>query len=252
MMLLTRLRAQLDTSCIGSWTRPASYVVRRERLGAFSSAPLVFASVVMGPTLRQTLAGAAPERPGLRLQIRDLDLRARRQLVVGDVMWTRGRVIGMHAGSSGVVVSTQVETREASGHLVVLQFSETVVHDAVWPRRRGERIPRADRVAESTGGLTVVGEEARLGHPGVPLAELQLLAVAGRSIVRSLCADEPERLTRLACRFADPGYGGDDLVAGIWPTGGGTAATCGFEVAAGSRVLLRHGWAEVTSPLAAA
>ncbi|WP_183407904.1 FAS1-like dehydratase domain-containing protein [Nocardioides marmoriginsengisoli] len=259
----TRTRTQAGRSCIGRWTPALKYVVRRERLTAFAEAigdtvptylrgdraPLAFVPVAMASAFRQALAAVVPAKRLPRLRVRESDIRVRRHLAADDVVWTRARVIGMHACSSGLAISTQVETRETSGDLVVLQFAEAVVHDVVWPRWRGDRVPREDRAAGSAGGLTVVGEEARYGSDGAAIPELQTLAIAERAMVRSMCPDDPERLTRLACRFVDPGFSGDMLATGIWSTGDGRPATYGFEVAAGRRLLVRDGWAEVASPL---
>ena len=56
--------------------------------------------------------------------------------------------------------------------------------------------------------------------------------MAGRALIKTLCGDDPSRLTRLDARFTSPVYPGEALRVDVWNIGGGDAS---FRVVASER-----------------
>ncbi len=56
--------------------------------------------------------------------------------------------------------------------------------------------------------------------------------MAGRALIKTLCGDDPSRLTRLDTRFTSPVYPGEALRVDVWNIGGGDAS---FRVVASER-----------------
>nr|WP_298724568.1 MaoC/PaaZ C-terminal domain-containing protein [uncultured Steroidobacter sp.] len=56
--------------------------------------------------------------------------------------------------------------------------------------------------------------------------------MAGRALIKTLCGDDPSRLTRLDARFTSPVYPGEALRLDVWNIGGGDAS---FRVVASER-----------------
>jgi acyl dehydratase len=67
--------------------------------------------------------------------------------------------------------------------------------------------------------------------------------VAGRALLRELCANDTARFRRMDCRFSAPVYPGETIVTEIWREGSGSAA---FRARAKERdvVVLDNGYAE--------
>ena len=102
------------------------------------------------------------------------------------------------------------------------------------------------RYAEISGDFSEhhFGVEAarRSGFSGPFLHGLCTMALCARAVVRTVCADDPHRLRRLAVQFASPAYLGQDLTVRICRLGEDRyvlEATCGDEV------VIRNGLAEL-------
>jgi acyl dehydratase len=82
-----------------------------------------------------------------------------------------------------------------------------------------------------------------LGLPRPILHGLCTYGVATRALVRSLCANEPERIKRVDCRFTAPAFPGDTLEVSIWHE---TSESGSFRVRATERdvCVLNNGYVE--------
>ncbi len=67
--------------------------------------------------------------------------------------------------------------------------------------------------------------------------------IAGRAILKLLCADVPARLKRLDARFASPVFPGETIRTEVWREGNGRAAFRALVVERGV-VVLNHGFAQ--------
>src|SRR5207248_864423 len=85
-------------------------------------APPVFAVVPPFEMLAATSMDVVPPHLLMRVVHGEQDIRIHRPIVGGDVLSCRAKVAGIHGKSSGVVVNTLVETRDATDALVNEQY----------------------------------------------------------------------------------------------------------------------------------
>jgi acyl dehydratase len=247
-----------DPSRIGVWGESVEFAVERERTIAYAAAtndpikqhvegilaPPLFAVV---PTFAQMAAVMiAPVPPNLMLRVvhGEQDLRQRRPIIPGEVVTCRGKVIGIHGKSSGVVVTALLETRDASGELVNEQYSGAFFRGGNWPHEVGEPFPAhalpagvadstpayvgeqhydADqtwRYAEASGDPMPIHTDddiaKQMGLGGIIVHGLCTMAMASQSVIAHACPDDPERLRRIAVRFSAVGRPDATITTRVW------------------------------------
>src|SRR5438445_10521186 len=135
------------TEFIGQWGEPAEFVVERERTIAYAAAtndpikphiegefaPPLFAITPPFQQLAAVTMQPVPPHLLLRIVHGEHDLRQYRPIVAGDVLSCRGKVIGIHGKSSGVVVTSLLETRDAQDKLVNEQYVAGFFRGGKWP-----------------------------------------------------------------------------------------------------------------------
>ena len=256
-----------DTRRIGTWSDASSFAVTRDRTVAYAEAtndeipqhrdgrlaPPVFAVVpALSVMAAQTLA-VAPRSAAGRILHGQHDVLITRPIVPGDVLSTRAQVVGVHGRSSGVVVTTLMETRDAMGEPVNEQyftgFFRGVPQDGEDAGRTapGHRLDaslrdrepawsavqtfdqdQTSRYAEASGDFMPVHLDdafARsVGLPGIIVHGLCTMAFVSHALVAHEGAGQPERLRRLAVRFSAPASPGHVITTTAWSTGAGTSA----------------------------
>jgi acyl dehydratase len=234
-------------------------------------APPVFAVVPALANLAETTMSAVPDELMLRILHGEQDFRFHRPIVPGDVLQVRSKVIGIHGKSSGVVVTTLAETRDTGGELVNEQYFTGFFRGGNWGHEVGTPAPAhafdeqlrgrsADfvveqkfdedqtfRYAEPAGDpMPVHLDEVfaqSLGLPGIILHGLCTMAFVAHGVLSHVAPRNPERLKRLAVRFAAPGRPGQVMTTSIWDTGGGVFR---FESTNNEgQVLIKDGLAEI-------
>lgn len=274
-----------DTAIIGEWGDPVTFGVDTDRCVAYAKAtndpiaqhldgtlaPPVFAVVPALANLAETTMSAVPDELMLRILHGEQDFRFHRPIVPGDSLRVRSEVVGIHGKSSGVVVTTLAETRDADGELVNEQYFTGFFKGGNWPHEAGTPAPEhafdeqlrgraadfiveqkfdADqtfRYAEPAGDpmpIHLDDEFAKsMGLPGIILHGLCTMAFCSHAVFSQVAPHNPERLKRLAVRFASPGRPGQVMRTSIWDTGRGVFR---FESTNDEgQVLIKDGLAEI-------
>jgi acyl dehydratase len=234
-------------------------------------APPVFAVVPALADLAETTMFAVPDELMLRILHGEQDFRFHRAIVPGETLKVRSKVVGIHGKSSGVVVTTVAETRDENEELVNEQYFAGFFRGGNWPHEAGTAAPehafdetlrgrRADfvveqkfdadqtfRYAEPAGDPMPIHLDEEIaksmGLPGIIMHGLCTMAFNSHALLSHVAPSNPERLKRLAVRFAAPGRPGQVLTTSIWNTGDGTYR---FEsVNDEGQVLIKDGLAEL-------
>lgn len=234
-------------------------------------APPVFAVVPALADLAQATMFVVPDELKMRILHGEQDFRFHRAIVPGETLKVRSKVIGIHGKSSGVVVTTIAETRDEADQLVNEQYFAGFFRGGNWPHEAGAPAPEhtfdaalrdrpadfvveqkfdADqtfRYAEPAGDpMPIHTDDAiakAMGLPGIILHGLCTMAFTSHAVLSQVAPEHPERLKRLAVRFASPGRPGQVMTTSIWNTGGGILK---FEsVNNEGQTLIKDGLAEI-------
>jgi len=234
-------------------------------------APPVFAVVPALSDLAETTMFAVPDELMLRILHGEQDFRFHRAIVPGETLKVRSKVVGIHGKSSGVVVTTVAETRDESEQLVNEQYFAGFFRGGDWPHAAGTPAPEhafdetlrerpadfvveqkfdADqtfRYAEPAGDPMPIHLDEEIaksmGLPGIIMHGLCTMAFNSHALLSHVAPNNPERLKRLAVRFATPGRPGQVMTTSTWDAGNGTYR---FEsVHDDGRILIKDGLAEI-------
>jgi acyl dehydratase len=234
-------------------------------------APPVFAVVPALSDMAETTMFAVPDELMLRILHGEQDFRFHRAIVPGESLTVRSKVIGIHGKSSGVVVTTIAETRDENRELVNEQYFSGFFRGGNWPHEAGAPAPEhtfdetlrgrhadfvveqkfdADqtfRYAEPAGDPMPIhlNEEIAksMGLPGIIMHGLCTMAFTSHALLSQVAPNNPERLKRLAVRFAAPARPGQVMTTSAWNAGDGTYR---FEsVNDEGQVLIKDGLAEI-------
>jgi acyl dehydratase len=203
------------------------------------------------------------------------DIRIHRPIVGGDVLTSRAKVVGIHGKSSGVVVNTLVETRDAAEKLVNEQYFAAFYRGGNWPHELGEPFPSHDldaalsdttpaasvvqsydadqthRYAEASGDPMPIHTDEEfakaMGFPGIIVHGLCTMAFTSRAVFGYACPEDPERLKRIVVRFSAPGRPEQTITTSIWDTAPADGRrTVAFETTNNEgAVLIKDGLAEI-------
>jgi acyl dehydratase len=238
-------------------------------------APPMFAAVVSGQVMSAAFRIAMPlgDPPGLQRVHGEHDITFAKHLTVGMRLRSRARFVGVRPSSAGAVVVLRMETRDEDDSVTSEQYLTTIVPGLEVPGSFGSNPPpfrleggagssRPERVVERTDPDQTYrygpasGDMARfhldeayarsVGAPGIILQGLCTMAFITRAVVRTTCAEDQRRLTRIALRFSRPVFPGQEITTSIWRNGAeGTRAVFGFDATSSNGVVARYGRAEV-------
>ncbi|MCU1699242.1 MAG: dehydratase [Mycobacterium sp.] len=274
-----------DTANIGQWSDEITFPVEIERSTAYAKAtndpiaqhldgtlaPPVFAVVPALSDLAEATMFAVPDELMLRILHGEQDFRFLRPIVPGETLKVRSKVIGIHGKSSGVVVTTVAETRDATDGLVNEQYFAGFFRGGNWPHEAGTPAPEhgfdevlrerpADFVVEQTFDADQTFRYAEpagdpmpihldeeiaksMGLPGIIMHGLCTMAFNSHAVLSQVAPANPERLKRLAVRFASPGRPGQVMTTSVWEKSSGIYA---FESANNEgQVLIKDGLAVI-------
>jgi acyl dehydratase len=233
-------------------------------------APPVFAVVPTLPALAQVTLSAVPESLAMRILHGEQDFRFHRPIVPGETLKVRAKVVGIHGKSSGVVVTGVAESRDTDDLLVNEQYFSGFFRGGQWPNQAGTPAPThafdeslrrraADFVVEQKFDLDQTFRYAepagdpmpihldeefakKVGLPGIILHGLCTMAFTSHAVLSQVAPEHPERLKRLAVRFAAPGRPGQVMTTSMWRAGDGILR---FEsVNDEGQILIKDGLAE--------
>jgi acyl dehydratase len=271
-----------DLAHVGRWSEPEIYAVTREATIAYARAtnddipqhtagelaPPLFAVVPVASLMAPLLTAVIPSELTRRVVIAGQDLRFAQAIVPDMTLTSRGSVVGVHSRPSGVAVV--VKLRSFSGEDLVCEQVKTIFvrgadagdgvgesppsHAVAEPLREplAAVVQRLDedqtvRYADASGDrMPIHLDDAvarQVGLPGIIVHGLCTMAIASHALIRTACPEDPERLRRLAVRFAAPVRPGQTITTRIEPAGVDLYA---FETAGAERgLVLKDGWAEV-------
>jgi len=234
-------------------------------------APPVFAVVPTLPALAQVTLSVVPEALAMRILHGEQDFRLHRPIVPGEPLKVRAKVVGIHGKSSGVVVTSVAETRDTDGLLVNEHYFSGFFRGGEWPNQAGTPAPThtfdetlrarpADFVVEQKFDLDQTFRYAepagdpmpihldeefakKMGLPGIIMHGLCTMAFTSHAVLSQVAPEHPERLKRLAVRFAAPGRPGQVMTTSMWRAG---EAILRFEsVNDEGQILIKDGLAEL-------
>lgn len=243
---------------IGEWSDEQEYLVDPARTIAYALAtndpiavhldgtlaPPVFAVVPATQVMAEQTMAVVPDDLMLRILHGEHDFRFHRPIVPGETLVVRAKAVGVAGKSSGVTVTTLLESRSKErGDLVNEQYFIGFFRGGVFDGRVGEAAPEhtfdeslrmrapeaivetkfdADqtfRYAEPAGDpmpIHLDDDFARqMGLPGIIMHGLCTNAMLAHVLIQHAAPDRPERLKRLAVRFSKPGIPGDTMATTI-------------------------------------
>ncbi len=242
-------------------------------------APPLFAVVPVGEHIARALEGMVADedqRWGLHAE---QDMVFHGSIIPGMTLWTRAAPIGVEPKTVGTRVLIKTETREEGGRLLVEQYVTLFFRRRFAGPAAGERAPDhrtapdAKMSAKASGQIMTVSDTlderqtyryadasgdrnpihldpdaaASVGLPGIIVHGMCTMAFAGWAVVATACENIPQRLRRLAVRFARPVRPGQTITTHIWPAGerGGRAAYAFETLNPDGKAVLLDGLAEV-------
>lgn len=278
-----------DNAGIGVWTDPSTFEVTAERISAYAEAtndPIevhlkgevanpVFAIVPVFESLLEPVIEVVPTSLFGLVVHGEQDFFFHRPIKPGDVLTSRGRVIGYEGLPNGTRVAVHLECRDADEKLVNEQYVTCFVrtHDA--GPLTGELAPthkldvalrdqeptavaqahvdddQTYRYSEASGDPMPIHLDEQVakdsGLPGIIAHGLCTMAMAGWGVLGAVGDEDVTKLRRLSVRFSKMVFPGQDLTTRIWRTGSEAGVTTyAFEtLAGGDTVALTDGLAEI-------
>jgi acyl dehydratase len=236
-------------------------------------APPVFAIV---PAFQSAGEAALEVIPGELLMMilhGEQDFHFHAPIVPGTTVYTRAAAVGLRPRSSGVTVTVKADTHDHRGKLLVEQFMTSFVRGAQAPADVGESAPphpfdeslrsqpavaeasqafdsdQTFRYAEASGDPMPIHLDDALaksmGLPGIIIHGLCTMAFTSVAVIQHACPEQPERLRRLAVRFAKTVQPEQTITTRIWAAGGAAYA---YETESDDgQVVIKDGLAEIRS-----
>jgi acyl dehydratase len=283
---------EFDATGLGRWTEEQTFEVTRERIAEYAAAtndPItahlagdvaspVFAIVPVFSALIEPALDVVPIELIGKVVHGEQDFRFHRAIRPGDVLTSRGQVIGYSGMPNGSTVGIRVECRDAGGELVNEQFVTTFVRGFDCGETVGQSVPghRFDEALRDTAPVAKVVQHVdadqtfryspasgdpmpihlddefakQMGLPGIIAHGLCTMAFTSWAVLTEVGGSDVSRLRRLAVRFAKPVLPGQDLETRIYEVGsrhheGASVTTYAFETYVGSEVVIKDGLAEI-------
>ncbi|MFI6046120.1 MaoC/PaaZ C-terminal domain-containing protein [Nocardia sp. NPDC051321] len=251
-----------NLSRLGNWGARDTFEVDRARTIAYAAAtndpithhvegiyaPPVFAVVPITVMMADAAMSVVPDELMLRILHGEHDFRFHRPIEPGETLAVRARPIGIEGKSTGVVVTSHIETYSVGGgDLVNEQYFVGFFRGGHFEGARGEPSPAhifdenlrarepdflatqtfdADqtfRYAQPAGDpmpIHLVDEFAKaMGLPGIIIHGLCTIAFISHALIGRICPDDPARLKRLAVRLSSSAFPEQTITTAAWATG---------------------------------
>jgi acyl dehydratase len=255
-----------DLTRLGTWSEESEFVVDRGRTIAYAKAtndpvkqhldgvyaPPVFAVVPVTQLMADATLSVVPDELMMRILHGEHDFRLHRPIEPGETLIVRAKPVGVEGKSSGVVVTTQLETRSVSnGDLVNEQYFIGFFGGGKFDGKQGvgspyhafdERLRSRDpdftvaqtfdedqtfRYSEPAGDpmpIHLDDDFARqLGLPGIIIHGLCTIAFTSHALIDQVSPQDPTRLKRLAVRLSSPALPKQTITTSVWANGGSYA-----------------------------
>ncbi|WP_405167442.1 MaoC/PaaZ C-terminal domain-containing protein [Nocardia sp. NBC_01499] len=247
---------------LGNWGARDTFEVDRERTIAYAAAtndplehhlegvyaPPVFAVVPIMVMMADAAMSVVPDELMLRILHGEHDFRFHRPIKPGETLQVRARPIGIEGKSSGVVVTSHIETYSVGGgDLVNEQYFVGFFRGGRFDGARGEPSPahsfdenmrasepdflaaqtfdadqtfRYARAAADPMPIHLVDEFAKaMGLPGIIIHGLCTIAFLSHALITRISPDDPARLKRLAVRLSSPAFPEQTITTAGWAIG---------------------------------
>lgn len=210
-------------------------------------APPVFAVVPAMVMMTDATMSVVPDELMLRILHGEHDFRLHRPIVPGETLTVRAKPIGVEGKSSGVVVTTLMETRSDRGDLVNEQYFIGFFRGGRFEGSVGAAAPdhafdeslrarEADftavqkfdadqtvRYAEPAGDPMPIHLDddfaKAMGLPGIIVHGLCTIAFTSHALITRISPEDPTRLKRLAVRLTKPGLPQETITTDVWRKG---------------------------------
>ncbi|MFE5501311.1 MaoC/PaaZ C-terminal domain-containing protein [Amycolatopsis japonica] len=253
-----------DLTRLDTWGEQVEFTVDRERTIAYSKAtndpikqhmdgvlaPPVFAIVPVMNIMAEATMAVVPDELMLRILHGEHDFRLHRPIEPGETLLVRARPVGVEGKSSGVVVTTQLETRsETHGDLVNEQYFIGFFRGGEYDGKAGAGSPehgfdealrtrepdftvaqtfdedQTFRYAEPAGDPMPIHLDEdfakAMGQPGIIIHGLCTIAFTSHALIGQVCPEDPARLKRLAVRLSSPALPKQTITTSVWSNGTG-------------------------------
>jgi acyl dehydratase len=213
-------------------------------------APPVFAVVPAFGIAGQAMLKVIPGELLMMVLHGEQDFHFHAPILPDTTVYTRAAAIGLKPRSSGVTVTVKADTHDEHGKLLVEQYMTSFVRGAQAPVEVGESAPlhpfdeslrsrpplaavpqtfdadQTFRYAEASGDPMPIHLDDALaksmGLPGIIIHGLCTMAFTSVAVIEHACPDSPERLQRLAVRFAKTVQPEQTITTRIWDGGNRT------------------------------
>lgn len=241
-----------------AYARATNDPIRQHLDGTY--APPVFAVVPATALMADATMSVVPDELMLRILHGEHDFRLHRPIEPGELLTVRAKPIGVEGKSSGVVVTTLMETRSDRGDLVNEQYFIGFFRGGKFDGSVGESSPdhafdeslrerdpdftavqqfdadQTFRYAEPAGDpmpIHLDDDFARaMGLPGIIIHGLCTIAFTSHALLTEISPDDPARLERLAVRLSKPGLPRETITTSAWRKAGtGGREVYAFETA---------------------
>jgi acyl dehydratase len=249
---------------LDTWGEAQEFTVDRDRCVAYAKAtndpvahhingvyaPPVFAVVPVTVMMADATLSVVPDELILRILHGEHDFRFHRPIKPGEVLTVRAKPIGVEGKSSGVVVTTLVETRDAQGDLVNEQYFVGFFRGGEFDGTRGIRSPehgfpaqlrarepdfsvvaqfdedQTFRYSEAAGDPMPIHLDddfaKQMGLPGIIIHGMCTVAFTSHALITKVSPDDPSELKRLAVRMSKPAFPRETITTSAWHAPDGT------------------------------
>lgn len=285
---MTQTDERFDASGLDTWTEDSEFTVTRERIIDYAAAtndPIpahrdgdvagpVFAVVPVFQSMTEPALEVVPLSWFGRVVHGEQDFLFHRPIRLGDVLTSRGKMIGFQGLPNGSTGVTLLETRDQHGELVNEQYVTLFIRGKDTGEKAGasapdHRFPEALRGTEPVATVTqhidddqtfrygpAAGDPMPIhldeevakdsGLPGIIAHGLCTMAFTSWAVLTEVADSEVPRMRRFAVRFAKPVLPGQDITTTIWWEGAADGITTyRFETVANGTVVVKDGLTEI-------
>lgn len=241
--------------------------------------PPVFAVVPAFDAVAVVAAEVIPPENLLTLVHGEQDIHLHRPLTPGTTLRSVATPLSTRVGGSGTRLAIRVASTDDDAELVVEQFFTLFLRgladgESAGPDKPGHDFPedvrgkpvghhvvhvdddQTFRYREASGDsnpIHVDDEFARsVGLPGMIVHGLCTMAMTSQAVIKVVAGSDPERLRRIAVRFAANVLPGNDVETTLYDAGERDGRKLyAFEASSAGATVIKNGWAEVDAPLPA-
>jgi acyl dehydratase len=241
-------------------------------------APPVFAVVPVFDALGAAAVGLIPAEMAMFIVHGEQDMHFHQPLKPGVTLSSTTTPLSVRGAGSGTRITIRTESKDkATGDLVCSQYFTVFVRGLTGAEDGGPDKPAHDfpeaarekpvgepyvvhvdddqtfRYRDASGDMMPIHVDEnfakQVGLPGIIAHGLCTMAMTSQAVIQRVCGGDPAKLERLAVRFAANVIPGNDVETQLYDAGAteGGLASYAFEATSAGAVVIKNGWAEVSS-----